>query len=286
MKLFSSTDQFEQKLSLEEFVQQYQSSKVISTESISDFLSKSKDLFQTTFKRLTEPRENKIIIDTMSTKHQTINNLKQLKFIDIKDYIVSKPENFRGKYVDYALDLINSSEIILEDTEKTLANLKLAIAAFINEYSDNKAIMLYGATYFKKTENLIKQHQNEIQQYFKDQNHTTKAAIGDVLKTLNDIEVLYTSINKLDGILNLGRINYIVKLTKETEELIDVLIKTASANKVFEHNTKAKEDLIQAVYISARSVEFTSYLYGNAIYLYGAFKSLTERLNELSKVNA
>lgn len=280
MKLFSGQDKFDSPFSMEEFRGHYQTASVVSAEALSDYLYKVKDAFSTTFDRLSAAVNDKVVIDTTSTKFETMHRLKRVKFIDLKDYLTSKPENFRGKYVDYTLDLINASKIMVENTESTLNNLKLAISSFVNEYSENKVSTLYGAVYFKEAEKLVEENRKEISQYFPDSNGSTKAYVRDVLKTNNDIESLYKNIEMLDTILNLSKVDYIAKLTNECVSLIDTLIDQNTKTDMLSKNDTIKKELISAVHISAREVEFLNYLYANAIIFYGVFKSLTEDLNK------
>lgn len=281
MKLFSNKEKIELNFSMEEFHEHYQSAKVISTESLTDYFYKVKDIFSTAYKSMSGAVNDKIVIDITSTRFETLNRIKRVKFIDIKDYITSKPENFRGKYTDYTLDLLNASKILVENTESTLNNLKLAISSFVNEYSENKVVTLYGAIYFKKAEKLIEENRKNISKYFPDSNGSTKAYILDVLKTTNDIEILYKNIEILDSTLNLSKINYIAKLTNDCVSLIDTLIDQNTRSNILSRNNNIKKELISAIHVSAREVEFLNYLYANAIIFYGCFKNLVNDLNKI-----
>jgi len=284
MKLFSTQDKFDSPFSTEDFCGYYQTASVISNEALSDYLYKIKDAFSTTFNRLTSSTSNKVVIDTTSTKFETLHRVKRVKFIDLKDYITSKPENFRGKYVDYTLDLINVAGVIVPNTEATLGNLKLAIGSFINEYSENKVSKLYGTVYFKEAEKLIEGNRKEIAKYFPSNNGSTKAYIRDVLKTTNDVESLYKNIELLDTILNLSKIEYIAKLTSECVSLVDGLITHNTKTNMLANNNNIKKELISAIHISAREVEFLNYMYANTIIFYGSFKNLIEDLNKAISV--
>lgn len=280
MKLFSDQENFVPNFSMEEFRGHYLSAKVISAEALSDYFYKVKDVFSTVYNSLSTATNDKVVIDTTSSKFETMHRVKRIKFIDIKDFITSKPENFHGKYADYTLDLINSSKIIVENTEATLNNLKLAISSFVNEYSENKVSTLYGAVYFKEAEKLVDENKKDIAKYFPDSNSSTKAYLRDVLKTSNDIESLYKNIEMLDSILNLSKIEYIAKLTNECVDLIDTLIDQNTKSDMLSKNDTIKKELVSAIHVSAREVEFLNYLYANAVIFYGCFKNLTQDVNK------
>lgn len=281
MKLFAN-EVIKPNFSVEQFVKHYSNTNsVIAQENLSDYFFKIKDTFVNVFNKLSNATNDKIVLDNVASKFETLHKLKRVKYIDIKDYITSKPENFRGKYIDYTLDLINSSNIIVENTEATLNNLKLAIASFINEYSDSKASTLYGATYFKEANKLVEENKKEISKYFVDTNSSSKTYIKDVLKTQNDIETLYKNIEVLDTILNQTKINYIAKLTNECTDLIDSLLEQNSKTNILANNNSTKKDLIIAIHNSAKEVEFLNYLYSNAVIFYSTFGSLITDLNRV-----
>lgn len=283
MKLYSTNEQVKPSFLQEKFVEYYLSSVIISQEALSDYLYKIKDTFSTIYTKLTF-KLDKPVIDISTNKFETLHKIKRLKFRNIKDHMTSKPENFRGKYTDYTIDLINSSNIIYNDVESTLNNLKLALASFINEYSENKIYTLYGSVYFNKSAKLIEAHTKEISKYFPIANGSTKDTIGNLLKTLNDIEALYKNIEILDNILNLTKINYIAKLTNEVADLIDALIEHNIKTNILNKNNEIKKELISAIHITAKEVEFLNYLYSNAIIFYGSFKNLTDDLNKLADI--
>lgn len=285
MKLFTNDEIIKPNFSLEQFLQHYNYGTVISQENLSDYFYKIKDIFSTVYNNLSSSVNDKIVVDTTSSRFETLSKLKRVKFIDIKDYMTSKPENFRGKYIDYSLDLINSAKIISENTEVTLNSLKLAISSFINEYSENKVSTLYGVAYFREATKLVEENKKDIAKYFPDTNSSTKAYLKDILKTSNDIEVLYKNIEMLDSILNLSKIDYIAKLTNECTELIDSLIDQNTKTNILSKNNNIKKELINAIHASAKEVEFLNYLYANTIIYYGVFKNLIDDLNKIIDTN-
>jgi len=284
MKLFATTENIKISLEREIFLQHIENSKTISTENLFDFLYSIKDTFINIANKITGNINDKITLDVVSNKYETLNKIKRIDFVKAKDHIVSKPENFEGKYIDYTLTLINSARVISEDTEKTLNNLKLAIGGFINEYRENKALTLYGDIYFKKTEKLIESHRKDIVVFFPHKNLNTKTTLNKVLKSLNDIEPLYKNIEILDSTLNFTRLQFITKITNECAELVDSLIELNTKNNILEKNNHIKKELIKAISISAREVEFLNYIYSNIYIFYGVFKNMIEELHRIEEI--
>ena len=281
MKLFNENTVHPVSFSLEQYSTMVNHASVISEEAMTDYFYKLKDVFATAFKTLSLNGSDKILTDIESTKFETLHKVRNIKFTDAKAYTVSKPENFKGKYIDYSTDLISISKVIVEDTEACLSNLKMAIASFINEYSDKKVFTLYGAVYFTKTDKLVEEKKKEVAKYFPTANGQTKACVSELLKTFNDIEGIYKNIDTLGNTVNYSTINHIAKLTAETSELIDTLIVQNTKSNVLVKNNDVKKDLVNAIHTAAREVELLNYMYANAVMFYGCFKNLADELNKI-----
>ena len=283
MRLYDSSEVIQPQFSQEQFNAYYQTASVVSLEALSDYFYKLKDIFSTIQSKVTDLNGDKVVADTLSTRYETEHVIQRLKFIDLKDYLIQKPENFKGKYIDYIKDLILASNEVVNNTEATLNNLKLAISSFINEYSEDKINTLYGNVYFKDAEKITAKYSKEIAQYFPKADTSSKAEVGSVLKSLNDIPVIYNSITTLERSINETKLKNISKLANEASELVDLLLEQNKTSSILLRNDTTKKDLVSALYTSAKQVELVSYLYSNAIFFYSSFKKLSDFLVEKSK---
>lgn len=280
MKLFQKSDTFVLDYSLEQYSSIFNTSETVAVENLSDYFYKLKDVFNSVIKTIASRDVDKIIRDTEHSKFEVIHKLKRANFNDFKDYMVSKPENFKGKYIDYSADLIKTANFIYPDTIKCIDSLKIAVATFINEYAEDKIFTIFGTTYFTQSKNLVSREQTNIATYFPVANNTTKASVKDVLKTFNDIEPIYKNINTLGSILNDKNMTNISKMTQEVADLVDILINQYSKTTGTFKNDDVKKELISAIHIAAKEVEFLNYLYANSVILYGSFKNLTDELKK------
>lgn len=250
------------------------------------FFNQIKDSVNTINAVIFDATKQRAVIDALSKQYQTEHAVKHLDFVYVREEYVPIPENFKGKYVDYLDDLINTSSLMVQDTYKTLDNLKLAVSSFINEYSENKVHTLYGVSYFKASQKLIDKHTNDIKKYFPAKTNAVKAPIGSVLKSLKDVEELYGKIQTLNTFINDKTIQELQKQSNDVVALIDALIEQNIRSGILLKNNDSKKQLIDAINTAAREVEFVSYLFSNTVFFYSAFQKLSEKLIELSKVNA
>lgn len=278
-KLFAGETASTGELSLEDFRSYHNTASVISQEAITDFFYKLKDSFGTLASSIAGLDNDKIVTDTLNARFETEHVAKRVKFVELRDESVQKPEKFKGKYVDFTADMIKAASILVDNAQESLVNLKMAVSGFINDYTEDKVSALYGASYFRDAEKLTESQRKEIAPYFTGSG--VKAYVGDLLKSMNDIEILYSDVQTLDSVINQSKIEHISKLATEVAELIDVLIEQNAKTGVLLKNDSTKKELVNAVHICAKEVELVSYLYSNCIFFYSAVKSLSEKILEV-----
>lgn len=281
VKLFAGLDLSGKTYSAEEFRSYYGSSTVISLESISDYFYKMKDSFASLASVILKTENDKVVSEVLSNQREVEHVSRRIKFINFRNETIAMPENFKGKFVDLSTDLVATASILIPDVEQSLANLKLAVSSFINEYSENKVSTIYGISYFKEAEKLTINSRKEIGKYFPSSNSAVKSHAGDVLKTMFDVEHLFKDVKKLDGVINLDKIKRLNSISSEVSELVDLLIEQNTKSSILLRNNSTKKELINAIYIVAKEIELASYLYSNCIFLYTSVKSLSDKVLEV-----
>lgn len=275
-KLFDNNDNpIVERLSTEQFVEYYQTASVVSLEAVSDFLGSTKDSLLKLNAFVFDHSTDRAMLDATENRYETLSVVKRLHFSDVAKESVTIPERFDGYYSAYVKDLIDVSEEAIADTESLLNNIKMAISGFINEYSENGVLSVYGKVYSDASDKAIQQHTKKLSAYFKTSKATFKSKVSDVLRNLGEVEGLFNSATKLEGAVSLSKVEKIGKLAKEVSEMVDTLIEQNTKSGVLLRNSEAKKELVEMIHVGARAVEFTSYLYSNSLYFYTALKSLS-----------
>lgn len=273
-KLFDNTEVSVPDLTIEEFSEQHSKMSVVSTEAIEDFFYKTKDVFSSTKDRLFNSEIEKVAIDATSSKYEVTNITKRVPFKDVAYEIVTTPERFKGQYTNYVKDLISVSNEMIPDTIKLLETLKMAVASFINEYSSNGVLSIYGVAYGKTLEDKRLAKLKLISKYFPNTKTTSKANVKDVIRNNNDLLSIYSDVPKLSSLVSEDHLKQLTKLSKEVSEMVDVLIEQNSSSGILINNSEAKKDLVTLIQTGASSVEFCGYLYANSLQFYTSVKSL------------
>lgn len=275
-KLYSKDEVIKTQLTQE----QYRFSEVLSLEAVTDYLAKTKDLFNGLQNLVLGQTSDSVMLDATSTRNETLTVVRRLKFSNIADEIVTKPEKFQGLYRNYLKDLIEVSEVSVSDTHQLLSNIKMGMASFINEFSEDGILSVYGVSYAKESAKKTSAGQKTISAYFPESKSTFKARVKDVLRNLAEVEGLYKDCAELESLISHSKVKEISKLASEVSDMVDILIEQNSKSGILLRNTEAKKDLTDMIQIGAESVRFVSYLYANSIYFYNALKSLSEKIIE------
>lgn len=281
MKLFNTGETTASHMSFENFREYHGHASVISMESMSTFLGQVKDIFANASKAFASHKEERFVEEALSDRFEINAKIKNMRIMDIRHLVISKPESFKGLYVDYLKDLTNVSEQTVQLFRDSVPYLKTAIANFINEYSDAKEDNIYGYTKLKAAEKKTKELVGVIGDYFPLGANKVKAYPTEVLKSLNDIPELYSLLANLSK----DTINPMVFKEMEDEvasvsELVDSLIQHNIATSVLLKNNDAKKELIECITILAHVTEFYASLYARTVNYCAAFKSLTSVIKE------
>lgn len=282
MKLFNANDTTSLNMSFESFREYHSNAAVISMESISTFLGQVKDIFSNATNAFNSKKEEHFVEEALSDRYQVQAKIHDVRINDIRNLVISKPESFKGLYVNYLNDLISVSEETIKIFRETSPYLKTAVANFINEYSDAKEDNIYGYTKLKAAEKKNKELISVIGSYFSLPANRVKTYPGEVLKSTKDIPELYDLLGKLSkDSINPTVFKELENEVKSISELIDALIQHNISTSVLLKNNDAKKELIECISILAHITEFYASLYARTIHYCAAFKSLTTAIKTL-----
>mgnify|MGYP006911483793 FL=1 len=283
MKLFAG-EAVAVPMTFDKFKEYHGTASVISMESMSTFLGQIQDIFQNSLKAFKSDKEERFIEDTLSDRYEVTAKVKDMRIMDIRHVIISKPESFKGLYKDYLKDLIATSEETVRMFREATPYLKTAVANFINEYSDAKADNIYGYTKLKAVEKKTKELIGCIGDYFPLPANKVKAYPVEVLRSMSEVPELYVLLAELSkNSINPTVFKELEKEVKSVAELVDSLIQHNISTSVLLKNNDAKKELVECITILAHLTEFYASLYARTVNYCSAFKSLTEAIKAQGK---
>lgn len=278
MKLFTEAPVLKNTMTVEQYAQYFQETQVIAYETFSDYYAKIKDMLNGFAFSIYSPYNDKAVKDTLSRKNEVIQKVRTLDYTRTSMALTSKPNNFRGYYVDYLDELKDVSEYHNDHIFTILNKFKIMIANYINNTTPDKEGIVLGLSFFKETEQRLNKDKDRISKYFVN-NGSTKASFRQLFKNYNDVPKLIDSVMLLDRTIYPESLDKVDKEVKSCRELIDTLISSAMNESTL--NNQYKKDIVYCTNVAAQSVEFVYYLYSNAFTFYSVFNN---NINDLLEI--
>ena len=266
-------------LSMEAFMERHRHMSVIATESVSTFLGQIKDSMNSLISIVTLQSPDKVVADAISTKHQTLAKAREVSFANFRHVVISKPESFQGTYLEYLKDLSLTSAKTTVLVHSATDRLRLVLASFINEYTDNKAETLYGYQDFKSELKELEVLKKLMASYFPQSANKSKTTPDEVLKSFTDLPKIYDELRSVQDHLSEDLLKKIDRDSKNLAEMVDLLIDHNVKSGILNKNNQAKQELMECIHITAQLIEFYNALFSQLMFFCGSFKSLTEALN-------
>lgn len=262
IKLFSDEAISPDDFSLEQYMRMFDNCEVVSAESLSDYFYKIIDALNTIYNSAISKYTDDDVKDIFSYKLEALHKVKNLNFTTTSENIITVPENFKGKYIDYA-KLLHATVSDLYTITVESGNLtKLALADFINNSNLDKLNTLYGHSKVDLHARSAVKLRDTISKYFPYKNAVDKASIRSVLKTYSDVAPIFEYIEKIDKIVNEKTIIEIHSMYSTISDLLNHLIESVSAQNIVIPNTHIKKDLEKMLFNFNKIIE----TFGYAVY--------------------
>lgn len=279
MKLYDKQPPFQCDISMEQFCAHYASSKTVSTESVELFLAKVKDSFSSVALKL-DPVQDRFRMESESRRRATVVAAREVKFSNFRHEVVSKPESFSGYYTEYLKDFHPTAFALETMCSKLLDTLQLTLGTFINDYSDEKVTHIFGHIEYEKAKKILPSLQMSLSHYFKAPAAKVRSRVEDVLKSMQDFEVLYAQGDKVAQVLSISNVERMQKLVASTTDLVDALIQVNMGNGVLTRYEDSKKQLVDAIHLCAKYVELYHATLARWVFYSKSFNDLTASLEK------
>jgi hypothetical protein len=142
---------------------------------------------------------------------------------------------------------------------------------------------VHGATFFKGYAKVREKHLKVISDYFPKSDTASKAEIGKLLKTFNDIATINASILDIENNFTSKSLETLNRGANELAELVNSLVESNAQSGVLVRNNEAKKELVNVIHVTAELVEFMGYLYSNLMFFESSYKAMSDELLKLKK---
>ena len=270
---------------MEDFPTYYNSLNTVSTESLLDFFNSLRDKFSYFINSIVNFNDDYITIDVNKYRYEAISRAKKLPFEAIADKVITKPRNFKGKYIEFAPKLYSATRDSLEDA-RVLINLLLPYLRELINNSNNKdyTITALPNSVLHESKKLLEKEKETITSFFPYNNQVIIAKFKEVFITPRDIEPIYKTIDEIDKTISTELLKKEIQTKiKELYELTNILADLEKDFHLFDKTTNAKKILIDYLFHLAYLTEFIAYLYTNINLFYKAIQDASLSIIEVQK---
>jgi hypothetical protein len=280
MSLYTQKDTPLTALSAESFMLYHGASSRITLESANTFLGQSRDVFVSFTGAFSTEENQRMVTDATKDKFEVLARAKEVRFVDFRHTFISKPEGFKGLYMDYLDDLFTSSVTVCGLIAQSTDRLRMQLSTFINEYKDDEVGTIYGYLYFKKDIIELNKIKARMKAYFGAGSNKSKTTPDEVLRSLEDLPKLYTKLELMSTVLSHSSLKKTERDVKGLSEMVDMLIEHNVNSRVLNNNNEAKQQLMECIHITAQIVEYYNALYAQMLVFCATFRSLTGALKD------
>lgn len=280
--MFAPTDTIEDPVSLEELNKVYQGQVGISTESLTTFMARLKDRFQSAIGQITFQSNDEIFKPILGRQFELKAKTKELNFSTFRANMTVKPVNFEGLYIDYSKTLVKHAvaKNFIEMVKNYLNETNQLIGLLINsETTGGTTIPRRTIDQSKVIEQRYKEVTGDIGRFYTGKRDVTRTEFRKILKGWNDIPVLLSDCTRLDRNFRFSDVEAIKKLSDtlgdNVETLLDMLDSGHMTASFGARNSIAGRDRKMThtvIWNAAQSIELTAYLYTNLFDYTGALK--------------
>lgn len=277
MKLYDRKTSFHREVTLESFVRDYATLKVVSAESAHLFLSKVQDSFRSVAIKL-DPEHERFRQDAWMRQRAATARAKEISFNQFRHERLSKPESFKGYYTEYLKDLYQTSFELSTQCTVLVETLQMALGVFINENVDDKVTQIYGRMVFEGAAKKLPALQKALAGYFKAPAGQVKSLASELLRSMQDIETLYSLGEQVSRVYTPGAVQDMERKVSATADLVDALVQVNLGNGVLTRYAHGKQQLVEAIHVTAKYVECYHAALAHWVFYCKCFNDLTEQV--------
>ena len=204
---------------------------------------------------------------------------KSLDLMLFGDSLVSAPENFTGKYLEYVVEL----SAALTDTHNTVNMLLAHVNTYVSTLVTNPEFSLNGkenTIIYHKAENQRQAINHKLAKFFPKETGVSKQKISTLLNRFQDIDQIKPKIEQLRKVVDGLRFSEINEHIRETSELSDMLLKNISSQDIKAITPAVAKNLSEGLYETARHVELLTVIYFDAVVFIKCYKELLEHISK------
>jgi hypothetical protein len=211
-----------------------------------------------------------------------LNEIVKHDFIDYGEIKVMVPEGFNGQYILYYKDLekiLLQSINIIDEVITPFTNL---VGSFISN-RESKTSVQDLTSFYNKIQANREEKIKILGQYFTDGSHNSLNKVNKVISRGADLKEVAASAKLIEKLLKQINIKLIMDSTKKCVDILDLIIKRLSENKIENISPEVNKNLANGSFQVAEELQFLAVSYFKAEQYIACINDLNDRLAKIIK---
>ena len=245
-----------------------------------NIIPKFKDAITAKLSSIADADEDENTKELLASYTKLDKKAQVASFATYSKTLVSVPENFKGKYIDYAKFLNKANRSIYNETVLALQEYKTILITFLSDPSlaittkDN-------SEFYGKLKKAREDTDEEYAKYFPRDTGLSKQQLGTVVSRFADFKELYREIETLVKYNEKSALATVKKLTAELTELLGLVIKRTEKDSCERIDPMSAKNISNGAYEIAQYVERVAVFRFRVMQFTASIENTIEQLNTI-----
>ena len=192
-----------------------------------------------------------------SKEKKVLSHLDAINYIEISQSLVSVPEGFQGKFVDYLKLLESLSTQAYQDANEFIKEYHLLLSSFITNKEDRISAKDL-SFYYNRMEQRTLERTKEIAEYFQAPTKLNRVKFQSVVDRLADVQEIDRLAKQIKNQHTTDSLKGIELSVNKIVAMLDIIIHQMKQEDTSKISRQAARNLSEGAYHLARYIEYVS----------------------------
>ena len=244
---------------------------------VPSLLSSLKDKF-TTIKD--DDEQSDAIVALVKGHKSLMSKSEHVPFLSFNQTLISVPENYKGKFLDYAEFLNKAAPGVYNDALETLEGYKNLLVMFLSSKETTANFKDHSAFFLRIQNNRVKLTEG-FKTYFPKDTGLSKQRLYSVIDRYADFNKLVSELNTLEKMHDKQNLRAFRKAVQECVDLLELVIKRTEKESCDKISQTTAKNIAEGAYELAKFVEFIALFRFRVTQFIAAVQNTVDELNEV-----
>lgn len=193
----------------------------------------------------------------------TMQKVRRADFMSYGTILVTVPEGFDGKMVDYLKVLQEQGSVLLSSSDRFLRDYILELAAFLSD-ADVRLTQKTHTNLFRQIEKEREGHQKQLKAFFKPGNNKSRTMLNRIVSRMGDLDELFKQAEQLSRYQSNNNYKSVAAQIARASELLSLIRERVEKEDITNFSASAAKNIAEGAYQVGLFVEHLS-VHGYAV---------------------